>query len=39
MANLNQMAHRIVKHATEPQEQETQARRSGREGGLKGGEV
>jgi hypothetical protein len=37
MADLNQMAHRIVKHATEPQEPETPAQQNGRSGGLKGG--
>jgi hypothetical protein len=37
MADLNQMAYRVLKHATEPQEPETPAQASGREGGLKGG--
>jgi hypothetical protein len=37
MADLNQMAHRVVQHATEPQEPETAAQRSGRKGGLTGG--
>jgi hypothetical protein len=37
MADLNQMAHRILKHATEPQEPETAAQTNGRNGGLKGG--
>lgn len=37
MADLNRMAHRIVQHATEPQEPETPAQMNGRNGGLKGG--
>lgn len=37
MADLNQMAYRVVQHATEPQEPETPAQRTGREGGVKGG--
>ena len=37
MADLNRMAHRIVQHATEPQEPETPAQTNGRSGGLKGG--
>lgn len=36
MADLNQMAYRVVQHATEPQESETPAQASGRKGGLKG---
>lgn len=39
MADLNQMAYRVVQHATEPQEPETPAQRTGREGGLKGGKA
>jgi hypothetical protein len=39
MADLNRMAHRIVQQATEPQEPETPAQRTGREGGLKGGKA
>lgn len=37
MADLNQMAYRVMQHATEPQEPETPAQTSGRKGGLKGG--
>jgi hypothetical protein len=37
MADLNQMAHRIVQKTTEPQEPETPAQQNGRHGGLKGG--
>ena len=37
MADLNQMAYRVMQHATEPQEPETPAQASGRKGGLKGG--
>jgi hypothetical protein len=37
MADLNQMAYRIVKQSTEPQEPETPAQISGRKGGQKGG--
>jgi hypothetical protein len=37
MADLNQMAHRIVKESTEPKEPETAAQVNGRNGGLKGG--
>jgi hypothetical protein len=37
MADLNQMAYRIVKQSTEPQEPETPAQVSGRKGGKKGG--
>jgi hypothetical protein len=39
MADLNQMAYRIMRHATEPQEPETPAQRNGRVGGVKGGKV
>lgn len=39
MADLNQMAHRIVKQSTEPREPETPAQVSGRNGGLKGGKA
>ncbi len=39
MADLNQMAYRVVQHATEPQEPETPAQVSGRKGGQKGGKV
>lgn len=37
MADLNQMAYRVMRHATEPQTPETPEQRTGREGGLKGG--
>jgi hypothetical protein len=37
MADLNQMAYRVMQHATEPQEPETPPQVSGRKGGLKGG--
>lgn len=39
MADLNQMAYRVVQHATEPQEEPSKAQVSGRKGGLKGGKV
>jgi len=39
MADLNQMAYRVVQHATEPQEPEKPAQVSGRKGGLKGGKA
>jgi hypothetical protein len=39
MADLNQMAYRVVQHATEPQEPETPAQVSGRKGGQKGGKA
>jgi hypothetical protein len=41
MADLNQMAHRIVQKATEPRKPEkvTAAQVSGRNGGLKGGKA
>lgn len=37
MADLNQMAYRVMQHATEPTEPETDAQISGRRGGQKGG--
>jgi hypothetical protein len=37
MADLNQIAHRIVRESTEPRPQETPAQISGRKGGQKGG--
>ncbi len=39
MADLNQIAHRIVRESTEPQESETPAKINGRNGGLKGGKA
>lgn len=41
MADLNQMAYRVVQHATEPQERHepSAAQVTGREGGLKGGKA
>ena len=39
MADLNQLAARLVKQATEPPPDESSAQRSGRKGGLKGGKV
>ncbi len=39
MADLNQMAYRVMQHATEPQEPETPAQASGRKGGQKGGKA
>jgi hypothetical protein len=39
MADLNQMAHRIVKESTEPKKPETDAQVNGRNGGLKGGKA
>ncbi len=39
MADLNQIAHRIVRESTEPQEPETPAMINGRNGGLKGGKA
>lgn len=39
MADLNQMAYRVMRHATEPQEPETAAQVSGRTGGKKGGKA
>jgi hypothetical protein len=37
MADLNQMAHRIVRESTEPKSPESPAQANGRVGGLKGG--
>lgn len=37
MADLNQMAYRIVKHATEPDEEPSKAQVDGRNGGKRGG--
>jgi hypothetical protein len=39
MADLNQMAYRVVQHATEPSEEPSPAQVSGRKGGLKGGKT
>jgi hypothetical protein len=39
MADLNQMAYRVVQHATEPQREPSSAQASGRKGGLKGGKA
>lgn len=39
MADLNRMAHRIVREATEPRDEPTPAQVSGRNGGLKGGKA
>jgi hypothetical protein len=39
MADLNQMAYRVVQHATEPREEPSAAQVSGRKGGLKGGKA
>jgi hypothetical protein len=39
MADLNQMAYRIVKQSTEPRGPETPAQVNGRNGGLKGGKA
>jgi hypothetical protein len=39
VADLNQMAYRVLKHATEPQEPEKPAQVSGRKGGLNGGKA
>ncbi len=39
MADLNQIAHRIVRESTEPKEPETPAQVNGRNGGLKGGKA
>jgi hypothetical protein len=39
MADLNKMAYRVVRHATQEQEPETPAQASGRKGGLKGGKA
>jgi len=37
MADLNQLAARLVQQATEPQPEESSAQRNGRKGGLSGG--
>lgn len=37
MADLNQMAYRVVQHATQEPEKPSAAQVSGRKGGLKGG--
>ena len=37
MADLNRMAHRIVRESTEPREKPTSAQVNGRNGGHKGG--
>ena len=37
MADLNRMAHRIVRESTEPKAPETPAQASGRKGGQRGG--
>jgi hypothetical protein len=39
MADLNQMAYRVVQHATEPREEPTPAQVNGHTGGLKGGKA
>jgi len=39
VADLNQLAARLVKQSTEPDEPETPAQTSGRNGGLKGGKA
>jgi hypothetical protein len=39
MADLNQMAYRVVRHATEPKEEPSPAQTSGRKGGLRGGKA
>lgn len=39
MADLNQIAHRIVRESTEPKAPESKAQSSGRKGGLKGGKA
>jgi hypothetical protein len=39
MADLNQLAARLVRQATEPQPEESAAQRSGRKGGRKGGKA
>jgi hypothetical protein len=39
MADLNQMAYRVVQQTTEPKAPKTAAQRSGRAGGLKGGKT
>ncbi len=37
MADLNQMAYRVMQHATEPQPEKSVYQITGRKGGLKGG--
>ncbi|HEX5307810.1 MAG TPA: hypothetical protein VFW38_01890 [Solirubrobacteraceae bacterium] len=39
MADLNQIAHRIVRESTESKAPESKAQISGRKGGLKGGKA
>ncbi len=39
MADLNQIAHRIVRESTEPKAPEAPAQVNGRSGGLKGGKA
>lgn len=39
MADLNKLAHRLVKDATEPDAPPTPAQANGRTGGLKGGKA
>lgn len=39
MADLNQIAYRIVRESTEPKEPETPTQTNGRNGGLKGGKA
>jgi hypothetical protein len=39
MADLNQMAFKVVRHATEPREKPSSAQVSGRKGGQKGGKA
>jgi hypothetical protein len=39
MADLNRLAHRLVKDATEPREKPSQAQVNGRKGGLSGGKA
>jgi hypothetical protein len=39
MADLNRMAHRIVRQATEPRDEPTAAQVNGRNDGLKGGKA
>lgn len=39
MADLNQLAARLVKQATEPRADESPAQANGRKGGLKGGKA
>lgn len=39
VADLNQMAYRVMQHATEPREKPTPAQVNGRSGGKKGGKA